>query len=170
MEESNSAPSATITIPYAGQRLLGAIDTPPEMDGAALAVRQVRNCVLQAVKTYGATVPAEWGPETVRLYDTLRRAAENGQSKLMALPESSAASEAYKAFTARRASNLSLATAARIDAALGVIIVAEAANARTVSQLAITAHHTPPRRCGQGGTPRGLARAGQELPDHAGRC
>lgn len=142
MEKTNPGPSTTVTISYAGQRLLGAIDTPPEMDGAVLAARLVRNCVLQAVKTYGATVPGEWGPETVGLYDTLRLAAENGQSKLKALSESSAASEAYKAFTTRRTSNLSLASAARIDAALGVIIVAAAANARTVSQLAITAHHT----------------------------
>lgn len=155
MEKTNPGPTATITISYAGQRLLGAIDTPPEMDGAALAARQIRNCVLQAVRTYGATVPAEWGPETVGLYDTLRRAAENGQSKLMVLSESSAASEAYKAFTARRTSNLSLATAARIDAALGVIIVAEAANARTVSQLAITAHHTLHHA--------GVARAGRHV-------
>ena len=142
MEDNTPGPSAANTISYAGQRLLGAIDAPPDMDGAALAARHVRNCVLQAAKTYSAAVPQEWGPEAAALYDALRRASENGQSKLMALPDSSAGSDAYKAFTARRTSNLSLAAAARIDAALGVIIIAEAANARTVSQLVIAAHHT----------------------------
>ena len=102
MEDNTPGPSAANTISYAGQRLLGAIDAPPDMDGAALAARHVRNCVLQAAKTYSAAVPQEWGPEAAALYDALRRASENGQSKLMALPDSSAGSDAYKAFTARR--------------------------------------------------------------------
>lgn len=142
MNDTDPAPGASSAISYAGQRLLGAIDTPEDMEGAGLATRHLRNCVLQAVKTYVPAMPAAWGVEATTLHDNLRRLADGGQPNLMALPASSSASEVYRAFTVRRASNLALAAANRIDAALGVIIVAEATNARAVSQLAMSVHHT----------------------------
>lgn len=131
--ESANPPPYVPVLSEAGERLLGGIDALPSREGSVPATRQLRNCIMHAVRLHPEVIPRKWTSEASQLHDELRRAKENGSAALGALSAHSDASATYKAFATATRSTLSASHASSVDAALGLIVVTEASLGQAVS-------------------------------------
>lgn len=132
-------PPSCPNLTEAGRRLLGSIDAPQTLEGAIPAARRLRTCILRAAELHPDNVSGDWVTEAHLLVDALRQANDVGASAFGGLSAQSAASATYRAFAIPSETTLGAAHAAKIDAAIGLMLTAEAALGRVLPASVISA-------------------------------